>query len=152
MYNIPTMYVKYGSVPTVMCTPTAGLMESKLSEKTIKEQVATMACRRWPVHFSALFVAFRLSGPRLPKNEVVVAVSGEGFYVMDQPFRVVIQLGYYELVEVFSSRSVIVSLSFQCLQVRHSFTLYLRSMHSLAAVSRPRLSETESEWFVFETS
>ena len=35
---------------------------------------------------------------------------------------------------------------------RHTFTLYLLSLHSLAAVSRPILSETESEWFVFETS
>ena len=77
-----------------------------MSVKEVKERVAGAASRRWPVHFSALFVAFRLSGPRLPKNEVVVAIGGEGFYVMDQPFRVVVEIGYYELVEVFSSRSV----------------------------------------------
>ena len=77
-----------------------------MSVKEIKERVAGAASHRWPVHFSALFVAFRLSGPRLPKNEVVVAIGGEGFYVMDQPFRVVVEIGYYELVEVFSSRSV----------------------------------------------
>ncbi|KAI0233257.1 Myosin-VIIa [Lamellibrachia satsuma] len=82
-----------------------GLSDSKASEKEVKERIATSASQRWPVHFSALFVAFRLSGPRLPKNEVVVAVSGEGFYVMDQPFRVIVEIGYYELVEVFSSRT-----------------------------------------------
>ncbi|KAK2172043.1 hypothetical protein NP493_996g00031 [Ridgeia piscesae] len=82
-----------------------GLSESKVSVKEIKERVAGAASHRWPVHFSALFVAFRLSGPRLPKNEVVVAIGGEGFYVMDQPFRVVVEIGYYELVEVFSSRT-----------------------------------------------
>ena len=35
--------------------------------------------------------------------------------------------------------------------VRCIFLLWL-AMHSLAAVGRPRLSETEFKWFVFETS
>ena len=46
----------------------------------------------------------RIAGPRLPKNEVVIAVSSSGFFVLDEPYKVVMALHFYEVVEVFSSR------------------------------------------------
>ena len=62
------------------------------------------APRRWPMHFSALFEAFKISGPRLPRNDVVVAVNSVGVFIMDEPYRVVIGMNYFEIVEVFCSR------------------------------------------------
>ena len=36
--------------------------------------------------------------------------------------------------------------------MRFHCIIYVLAMHSLAAASRPRLSETEPNWFMFKTS
>ena len=72
-----------------------------------------LAPRRWPLQFSGLFEAFKISGPRLPRNDVVVAVNSKGLFVMDEPYKVAVGLRFYEIVEMFCSRYDVVSLSLE---------------------------------------
>ena len=62
------------------------------------------APKRWPLQFSGLFEAFKITGPKLPRNDVVVAVNSKGLFVMDEPYKVAVGLRFYEIVEMFCSR------------------------------------------------
>ena len=61
-------------------------------------------CSRWTIQFSGLFEAFRMSGPQLPRNDIVIAINHRGLSAMHEPFKVCMTLNYYEIVEVCSSR------------------------------------------------
>ena len=69
-----------------------------------KEEMIMMAPKRWPLQFSGLFEAFKITGPKLPRNDVVVAVNSKGLFVMDEPYKVAVGLRFYEIVEMFCSR------------------------------------------------
>ena len=80
------------------------LTSGHTSPQKEKEKIVKSAPRNWPLHFSSLFEAFRISGPRLPRNEAIVAVNSSGFLILDEPYKVHIAFEYYEIVEVGSSR------------------------------------------------
>ena len=81
-----------------------GFCDKVVPPLQVKWHIVVTSPRKWPLQFSGLFEAFKLTGPRLPKNDVVIAVSSRGFFVLDEPFKVVLALHYYEIVEIFSSR------------------------------------------------
>ena len=66
--------------------------------------------RKWPLHFSGLFEVSCVSG--LPvhagKTDLVLAVSCRGVFLLDEPFKVLVGLHYYQLVDVIFVRLVVV--------------------------------------------
>ena len=81
-----------------------GFTKSVVPQVQVKWHIIVTSPRKWPLQFSGLFEAFKLTGPRLPKNDVVIAVSSRGFFVLDEPSKVVLALHFHEIVEIFSSR------------------------------------------------
>ncbi|CAD5124409.1 DgyrCDS12693 [Dimorphilus gyrociliatus] len=70
-----------------------------------KQEIVTEAPKKWVLQFAGLFEAFRIGGPKLTKNDVIVAVAANGFYILDEPYKIKAVLYYYNIVEVFASRA-----------------------------------------------
>lgn len=70
----------------------------------VKWSVVESGKRKWPLQFSGLFEAHCLQGPPLPKNDVVLAISCRGLFILDEPYLVLFGLHYYELVDVKYTR------------------------------------------------
>jgi myosin-7 len=77
-----------------------GFAAKKYTRERVKLSVVESAKRKWPLHFSGLFEACSVSGLSLPDNNVVLAVSCRGVFILEEPFKVLIGLHYYELVDV----------------------------------------------------
>ena len=58
------------------------------------------------MHFSAMFEAFRQSGPHLPLNDVVLAVNRDGVFLLDNSYGVLVGFHFYDIVDVVSTWSV----------------------------------------------
>lgn len=71
----------------------------KKSKEETKGMLVDTAQRKWPLQFSALFEAYRVGGPSLPKNQVVMAVNCRGVFLLDEPYRILAALHYYEIVD-----------------------------------------------------
>ena len=78
-----------------------GYAVNQLSTDDVKAEFVQSATRRWPLQFSGLFEALRVSGPPLPKNEVVIAVNGRGLFILDEPFKVAMGFPFFEIVDAF---------------------------------------------------
>lgn len=70
-----------------------------------KQEIVADAPDRWILQFAGLFEAFRLGGPKLSKNDVIVAIGAKAFYILEEPYKIKTILHYYNIVEVFSSRA-----------------------------------------------
>ena len=44
------------------------------------------------------------SGPKLNKNDVVLAVSSQGLFFLDEPYKISKFYKYYEIVDLYTSR------------------------------------------------
>ena len=95
-----------------------------------KEDVVSYAKYKWPLLFSRFYEAFRysgmpcqtlktlainvklytkyqsldVSGPNLPKNDVIIAVNWTGVYVVDDQEQVLLELSFPEITTVSSQK------------------------------------------------
>lgn len=81
-----------------------GFSSGKKSKEEVKGLIVDTAQRKWPLQFSALFEAYRVGGPPLIRNEVVFAVNCRGVFFLDEPYRILMGLHYYEIVDVTYNR------------------------------------------------
>ncbi|KAK2846565.1 hypothetical protein Q5P01_009564 [Channa striata] len=70
----------------------------------VKEEVVDFARHKWPLLFSRFYEAFKVSGPSLPKNDLIVAVNWTGVYFVDEQEQVLLELSFPEITAVSSSR------------------------------------------------
>ncbi|XP_030055927.1 unconventional myosin-VIIa isoform X2 [Microcaecilia unicolor] len=78
--------------------------QKRASAQKVKEDVVDFARFKWPLLFSRFYEAFKLSGPSLPKNDVIVAVNWTGVYFVDEQEQVLLELSFPEITAVSSSR------------------------------------------------
>ncbi|XP_029458031.1 unconventional myosin-VIIa isoform X1 [Rhinatrema bivittatum] len=78
--------------------------QKRASPQKVKEDVVDFARFKWPLLFSRFYEAFKLSGPSLPKNEVIVAVNWTGVYFVDEQEQVLLELSFPEITAISSSR------------------------------------------------
>ncbi|KAI4543990.1 hypothetical protein MG293_004256 [Ovis ammon polii] len=71
---------------------------------TVQEQVVDTACLKWPLLFSRLFEVTTLSGPRLPKTQLILAVNWKGLYFLDQKEKVLLELSFLEVMSLITNR------------------------------------------------
>ncbi|KAF4026282.1 hypothetical protein G4228_018407 [Cervus hanglu yarkandensis] len=71
---------------------------------TVQEQVVDTACLKWPLLFSRLFEVTTLSGPRLPKTQLILAVNWKGLYFLDQKEKVLLELSFIEVMSLITNR------------------------------------------------
>ena len=59
---------------------------------------------KWPLLFSRFYEAVRTAGPRLPKDEVIIAVNWTGIYMVDDQEQVLLELSFSEVRAVSSKK------------------------------------------------
>ncbi|XP_063114886.1 unconventional myosin-VIIb isoform X2 [Cavia porcellus] len=70
----------------------------------VRQQVVDTARLQWPLLFSRLFEVTTLSGPRLPKTQLVLAVNWKGINFLDQRERTVLELSFPEITSLVTDR------------------------------------------------
>lgn len=70
----------------------------------VKYAIVESGRRKWPLQFSGLFEATCVQGPSLSKNDLVIAISCRGVFLLDGPYKVMLGVHYYELVDVKYSK------------------------------------------------
>ncbi|KAM9249280.1 unconventional myosin-VIIb [Dugong dugon] len=71
----------------------------------VREQVVDMARLQWPLLFSRLFEVTTLSGLRLPKTKLILAVNWKGLYFLDQREKVLLELSFPEVMGLVTNRA-----------------------------------------------
>ena len=59
---------------------------------------------KWPLLFSRFYEAVRTAGPKLPKDEVIIAVNWTGIYMVDDQEQVLLELSFTEVRAVSSKK------------------------------------------------
>merc|ERR1719471_730538 len=71
----------------------------------VKEDVVSYAKFKWPLLFSRFYEAIRTAGPKLPKDQVIIAVNWTGIYMVDDQEQVLLELSFPEIKTVSSKKS-----------------------------------------------
>jgi len=77
-----------------------GLQTQPESAEYVKAEIVTGATSMWPMNFSAMFEAFRYTGPQLPLSEAVLAVNKDGVFVLDNKYTVMVGFHYYDIIDI----------------------------------------------------
>ena len=77
---------------------------NKIETMKVKGDIVSFAKNKWPMLFSRFYEAFKLAGPSLPKNDVLIVVNWTGFYVHDDQEHVLFDVSFPEIAAVSSSR------------------------------------------------
>uniref|UniRef100_A0A452TS52 Unconventional myosin-VIIb n=1 Tax=Ursus maritimus TaxID=29073 RepID=A0A452TS52_URSMA len=88
---------------------TAALAKAQYAQKqakalAVQEQVVDAARLQWPLLFSRLFEVTTLSGPRLPKTQLILAVNWKGIYFLDQKEKMLLELSFPEVMSLITNR------------------------------------------------
>ncbi|MEJ1286345.1 myosin XV [Cricetulus griseus] len=78
--------------------------QSKATPLAVKEQTVEAARLLWPLLFSRLFEVTTLSGPRLPKTQLILAINWKGMYFLDQKERTLLELSFTEVMGLIANR------------------------------------------------
>ena len=70
----------------------------------MKEDVVNFAKFKWPLLFSRFYEAVRTAGPKLPKDQVIIAVNWTGIYMVDDQEQVLLELSFSEVRAVSSKK------------------------------------------------
>uniref|UniRef100_A0A8C0JQX8 Myosin VIIB n=1 Tax=Canis lupus dingo TaxID=286419 RepID=A0A8C0JQX8_CANLU len=87
------------------CVPLQAQYTQKQAKPlAVQEQVVDTARLQWPLLFSRLFEVTTLSGPRLPKTQLILAVNWKGMYFLDQREKILLELSFPEVVSLITNR------------------------------------------------
>ena len=70
----------------------------------MKEDLVNFAKFKWPLLFSRFYEAVRTAGPKLPKDQVIIAVNWTGIYMVDDQEQVLLELSFSEVRAVSSKK------------------------------------------------
>ena len=79
-------------------------MRNHVEQSCIKEEIVNFSRLHWPLPFSRFYEVCWLSGPTLPKNEVIIAVNWTGVYIVDDHKHILLELSFLEITNVAISR------------------------------------------------
>ena len=86
-------------------------MKEQAANIKVQEDVVNYARFKWPLLFSRFYEAVRTGGPKLPKDEVIIAVNWTGIYMVDDQEQVILELSYPEVKSVQAKKY------FSCLNI-----------------------------------
>lgn len=70
-----------------------------------KEDVVKYAKLVWPILFSKFYEALQVSGPNLPKKNMIIAVNWTGIYMIDDQEQILLELIFPDLIHVEFKRN-----------------------------------------------
>ena len=84
---------------------TQGFKEGKIPAQKVKEELVLYAQAKWPLQFSGMFQVHQLSGPRVSKSQVLVAINSRGFFILEKDgYKVKLEVPFFQMVDVSNSR------------------------------------------------
>ncbi|EPY75937.1 myosin-VIIb [Camelus ferus] len=86
---------------------TAPYTQKRATPLAVQEQVVDTARLQWPLLFSRLFEVTTLSGPRLPKTQLILAVNWKGLYFLDQKEKMLLELSFLEIMSLITDREAL---------------------------------------------
>ncbi|KAM7104181.1 unconventional myosin-VIIb isoform 2-T2 [Molossus nigricans] len=78
--------------------------QEQAAPRAVQEQVVQTARLQWPLLFSRLFEVTTVSGPRLPKAQLILAVNWKGLDFLDQKERTLLELSFPEVMSMITNR------------------------------------------------
>ncbi|XP_053452789.1 unconventional myosin-VIIb isoform X2 [Nycticebus coucang] len=82
----------------------ASYTQTQATRLAVQGQVVDAARLQWPLLFSRLFEVTMLSGPRLPKTQLILAVNWKGLYFLDQREKMLLELSFPEVMGLATNR------------------------------------------------
>ena len=70
----------------------------------VQEDVVNFARFKWPLLFSRFYESIRTAGPKLPKDQLIIAVNWTGVYMVDDQEQVILELSYPEIKSVSTKK------------------------------------------------
>ena len=70
----------------------------------VQEDVVNFARFKWPLLFSRFYEAVRTGGPKLPRDQLIIAVNWTGVYMVDDQEQVILELAFAEIKSVASRK------------------------------------------------
>ncbi|XP_055966328.1 unconventional myosin-VIIb isoform X1 [Sorex fumeus] len=84
---------------------TAALAKASYTQrKAVQEQVVDAARLHWPMLFSKLFEVTPLSGPRLPRTQLILAINWKGLHFLDQKEKLLLELSFVEVTGMIANK------------------------------------------------
>ncbi|XP_060034081.1 unconventional myosin-VIIb [Erinaceus europaeus] len=78
--------------------------QQQAKPQAVREQVVDAALLQWPMLFSRLFEVSTVSGPRLPKTQLILAVNWKGLYFLDKKEKLLLELSFVEVMSLVTHR------------------------------------------------
>uniref|UniRef100_F6UCG4 Myosin VIIB n=1 Tax=Monodelphis domestica TaxID=13616 RepID=F6UCG4_MONDO len=92
------------SLVTAACAK-ASYIQNRSSPLLVKEQIVDMVCFQWPLLFSKFYEVTNISGPSLPKTELIVAINWKGLCFIDKSEKKLLDLSFPEITGIATNRA-----------------------------------------------
>lgn len=69
-------------------------VKQHLPAERAKEAIVKYALSSWPILFSRFYEAIQISGPKLPKKNMIIAVNSTGIYIFDDQEQILLELSF----------------------------------------------------------
>lgn len=79
-------------------------MKEHAANIRVQEDVVNFARFKWPLLFSRFYEAVRTGGPKLPRDQLIIAVNWTGVYMVDDQEQVILELAFAEIKSVASKK------------------------------------------------
>ena len=60
------------------------VVQKQVQIERVKEKIVMYAQKKWALQFSGMFQVHQLSGPRLSKNNILIAINNRAFFIVEQ--------------------------------------------------------------------
>lgn len=74
--------------------------------KYMQQELVASASTIWPLHFSAMFEAYRVDGPPLPHDDIILAINSCGVFMLNSRYDVVVGFHFYDVINVKADTSM----------------------------------------------
>ncbi|XP_048201605.1 unconventional myosin-VIIb [Perognathus longimembris pacificus] len=82
-------------------------IQQQATPQAVRAHVVDAALLQWPLLFSRLFQVTAVSGPRLPKTQLILAVNWKGLYFLDQREKTLLELSFPEVMGLVTNREAL---------------------------------------------
>ncbi|KAM4859026.1 unconventional myosin-VIIb isoform 2-T2 [Thomomys bottae] len=81
--------------------------QKRATPQVVRAQVVDAALLQWPLLFSRLFQVTTISGARLPKTQLILAINWKGLYFLDEREKTLLELSFPEVTGLVTNREAL---------------------------------------------
>ncbi|XP_044525079.1 unconventional myosin-VIIb [Gracilinanus agilis] len=83
----------------------ASYIQNRSSPLLVKQQIVDMVYFQWPLQFSKFYEVTNISGPNLPKTELIVAINWKGLCFLNKSEKKLLDLSFPEITGIATNRA-----------------------------------------------